>query len=295
MQDSWPKFIPNIHYTSDSFRNTLETCIPSPIAPDTSASHAYWLIFIHGGAWRDPHISAPNSFHPTRDRLLASPVVAPYIAGYASLDYRLSPYPHHPDSPSTPSDSARSARHPDHIRDILAAILHLQQTYAFGHRYLLIGHSAGATLALQVAMSREWSSPPIPIAPPTAILGLAGIYDLPAFAASSPPAAAIIANAFGPDPAIWRAASPALHPDFASSCPSARLVVLAHSPADPLVPADQPQRMLRALRAQAWRPDPDADRRVVCLDLHGGHDDVWQTGDAVAPIEWALRALVERA
>merc|ERR1712000_728938 len=70
------------------------------------------------------------------------------VAGFTSIDYRLSAHPDHPQDPAnTPAASLRDARHPDHIRDVQSAIGFLKEEYGMGEDYVLIGHSAGATQA----------------------------------------------------------------------------------------------------------------------------------------------------
>ena len=180
--ETWPKYEKGIPYSEDSSLNTLDICIPRRPSPEDSKR--LWIVCIHGGAWRDPEIDA-SSFETTQDRLLASPL-ADNITGYASINYRLSPYPSHPTNPSDPSDPARNAKHPDHINDVLTAMLYLQETYHFRDQYILVGHSCGATLALQVAMKRYWGSQyestfalELNVEPPRAVVGLEGIYDIP--------------------------------------------------------------------------------------------------------------------
>ncbi|KAK3700460.1 hypothetical protein LTR37_015964 [Vermiconidia calcicola] len=257
-------------------------------------SNRFWIIFIHGGAWRDPAISA-SSFRKSQGKLLASHV-ADSISGYASINYRLSPYPSHPTDPSNPSDPARNSTHPDHINDVLAAILHLQEIYHFEDRYILVGHSCGATLALQVAMKRYWGSQyestfalELNIVPPMAIVGLEGIYDIPAlvkYHEDQPVYRDFIVNAFGASG--WDAASPT-NADYDDSWPDGKLVVLAHSPNDTLIEAEQAELQRKALEPQGWK---DAgERRIKMFELEGEHDEVWETGEAAKAIEWAVEEL----
>lgn len=289
MASTYPKH-ETISYSDDSSLNTISIHLPSPPKPNDPSR--LWLIYIHGGAWRDPSISA-SSFEATQKHLLASRS-ASNIAGIASLNYRLSPYPHHPSNPSSPHDPARNARHPDHVNDVLAAILHLQETYHFNDRYILIGHSCGATLALQVAMRRYWGSQyestlalELNVEPPLAIIGSEGIYDIPALVAeysSIPAYRDFVANAFGPDEATWKGASPS-QADFDESWPDGRMVVLMHSVDDELVSLKQPERMLVMLKEQGWEEDEGSQRRVKLVKAQGlKHDEVWQDGEVLAGV-----------
>ncbi|KAI7038402.1 hypothetical protein KC366_g6624, partial [Hortaea werneckii] len=218
------------------------------------------------------------------------------IAGFASINYRLSPYPSHPTSPSDPADPVRNAHHPDHLTDILDALRHLQDTFGFGTRYLLVGHSCGATLAFQAAMMQlPSSSPPASlVTPPLALLAVEGLYDLPALIshhADSPIYQHLITNAFGPNPSDWAAASPAISLSLSPSPsqqhqhqqpPGPQLIALAHSRQDELVEWQQVDRMHAALkRSGGWDEvgrEEAGGGRLKLIELHGGHDEVWREG-----------------
>jgi hypothetical protein len=164
-----------------------EEGVATGIPSGPKALEKYWLIFIHGVTWPDPTINA-TAFSKTRDLLLTSPWyshAASRISGYASLNYRLSQHPSYPQDPrSTNKYHLRTARHPDHVRDIVLGTARLQKIYGFGECYILIGHSCGATIALQTVMglnevetlglgvSGAWRMP-------AAVLAVDGIYDIP--------------------------------------------------------------------------------------------------------------------
>nr|POE47545.1 kynurenine formamidase [Quercus suber] len=220
----------------------------------------------------------------------------------ASLNYRLSPNPSHPTHPSHPADPARNARHPDHIADVLAAVLHLQQTYHFGARYLLVGHSCGATLALQLAMKRYWGAQyeatdalELNVVPPVAVLGVEGLYDLPALVAFHARESAyrgFVTGAFGGDEEVWKAVSPA-HGEFGvEEWEEGRLVVLAQSHEDELVEWEQTALQERRLKEQGWEKG-GTERRVEVLELKGKHDQVWEQGTELArAITYTINELV---
>ena len=290
--DEWPKYQTDIPYSEESSLNTLQTCIPR--APSAQDAHGFWIVYIHGGAWRDPMVSA-SSFNKVQEKLLDLSV-SDQIAGYASINYRLSPYPSHSTDPSNPSDPARNAKHPDHINDILAAILYLQEKYHFEDRYILVGHSCGATLALQAAMKRYWGSQyestfalELNVVPPVAIVGLEGLFDIPAlvkYHEDEPMYRDFITNAFGVSG--WDAVSPT-SADFDESWPDGRLVVLGHSHGDTLVEWEQPELQGKALEAQGWKEN--GGRRLKIFELEGDHNEVWETGEAARAIEWAVQEL----
>ena len=127
--------------------------------------------YIHGGAWRDPLITS-SSFNPARDILLNTSLP---LQGLASINYRLSPYPSHPTHPSSPDDDSRNAKHPDHLTDVLSALEYLHEHYIFDNKYIIVGHSCGATLALQACASLTAATVP----PPLAAACVEGIYDMP--------------------------------------------------------------------------------------------------------------------
>ncbi|KAJ5698504.1 hypothetical protein N7462_000509 [Penicillium macrosclerotiorum] len=283
--------------------------------------NGYWIIYIHGGAWRDPTINA-DSIEPTESILRNSPGLP--IVGFASIDYRLSAHPNHPqDEATTPADEYRAARHPDHIRDVEAALAFLQNTYNFGPRYILVGHSCGATLAFQAVMGavaghREQSfnggvddcgagaepvsSSPGPLPPrlsarPMAIVGVAGIYDLGRLVEDHRDISAyreFAEGAFGADVLLWDAVSPAQmigSRGVEGGWKSGRLVVLAQSEDDELVNGAQLEVMREALQGweRATKPEPQqqidaGDRRVRVLPISGAHDEAWIKGEELARV-----------
>ncbi|RMY39292.1 hypothetical protein D0865_12861 [Hortaea werneckii] len=302
--EGFPQSRQNVKYSNHSALNTLDYYIPR--RPST-ADHQLWIIYIHGGAWRDPEIDS-TSFTKAQNLLLQSRETD-QIAGFASINYRLSPYPSHPQSPSDPSDPARNAHHPDHLNDILDALRHLQDTFSFGTRYLLVGHSCGATLAFQLAMMQhqhQQQSNPSPLTPPDAVvppplalLTVEGLYDLPALVAyhsDSPIYSHLITNAFGPNPEDWARASPTTlspspvqvppaHQQQAETWPT--LIVLAHSRQDELVEWQQVDLMHAALKSRGFDEvgrgvGGDGGRRLKLIELDGAHDDVWREGGELA-------------
>ncbi|KAI1635900.1 hypothetical protein F4809DRAFT_611769 [Biscogniauxia mediterranea] len=315
---------------------------------DIADKNKYWIIYIHGGAWRDPRI-ALETFEPTIDQILlatassspssssSSPPCSsgstrsrhqnhhqrPGIAAFASLDYRLSPHPGFPQDPAaTPPARYRGARHPDHVDDARAALAFLQARYGSAANYVLVGHSAGGCIALQLlaglcsptssspflsqSQSLSLSSPPsssatsdsstitptaapalapapVPFAFPRAIVSFEGIYDFAGIASRLGPAyAEFLSGAFGPPDEEARA--------WAAAAPLA----YAGSYRDRWREAGG-----RAL-VLAWSPDdalvdePEIDamarrlRRdgveglVVLKDLRGDHDEIWESGKEVA-------------
>ncbi|KAI9839969.1 MAG: hypothetical protein M1819_000161 [Sarea resinae] len=267
----------DIAYSVESLVQNVAVCIPHPLE-DGDYQSRIWIIYIHGGAWRDPEILA-DSFNPTLLQLMHHPIKS-RVAGFASINYRLSPFPSHPRNPSMPENPARNARHPDHIEDVLTAVCALQQRYGFGERYLLVGHSCGATLAFQAAMNKWEGDNGAEVILPCGIVGVEGIYDLPTFRDTHrdmPVYEEIIQNAFGKDERLWHEVSP-VSCNYATSWPNAQLTLLAQSKDDELVDEVQRTRMTAALEAASSNPSTGAKRKDILLTLRGKHDEIWEEG-----------------
>ncbi len=259
-----------------------------------------WIVFIHGGAWRDPLVTS-EAFDPTAQNLLqhASSGGVP-IAGLASINYRLSPHPDHPTDPSPPKDGsppdpARQARQPDHISDVLSALAFLQRLGGAADGYVLSGHSCGATLTFQTVMdSKRWGPDLAAPTKPAVVVGLNGLYDLAGFLASPPAGYEWLAEeygeftrlAFGDDPAGWKAACPTTAQGWTSEWTGAEKAVLVQSRADSLVPYSQLEGLRAVLKAAG------AGFEVLELEAGGDHNDLWRQGDRMAEIfEEVLRGL----
>jgi acetyl esterase/lipase len=277
---------------------TFQLCF-SPLIPRShkTTTNPYLQSYIHGGAWRDPLIT-PLTFLPTITHLLDSHSAhaEEHIAAFASLDYRLSAHPGFPqDVSSTPPQRFRNAKHPDHIQDVCAALAFLQKTYGIADRYILVGHSCGATLAFQTIMGIDGStgasnsSPGSRFVAPCAIIGIAGIYDLRLLRdshADVPAYQAFLHDAFGPDEAIWDRVSPARYEGFGEAWKAGgigKVVALATSAGDELVDGEQLEAMKRRLGELTLG---DGNVKVVMWDkrLEGAHDEIWERGEGIAEI-----------
>jgi kynurenine formamidase len=278
------------------------------VLPSLSSNHI--TSYIHGGYYRDPKITA-SSFHRTLSFLLSSPLyahIASLIAGFASINYRLSAHPDYPQDPDKlPNYELRHAKHPDHIDDVLTAIGVLQKKYGFGERYLLVGHSVGATMAFQVALSQK--VPWIPsmgasaegetecrVEPPIAILGVEGIYDFPLIVKTVAPEVRdkyvkLTQGAFGKDEEVWLEASPAQYSAEAYTRNwggGRHWVIVAHSGEDELVDWEQ----VRAIE-EVFSESVEGDRiKFEVVELKGKHHEVWEKGHELArAIAEAIRRL----
>ncbi|KAF3939467.1 hypothetical protein ABW19_dt0204877 [Dactylella cylindrospora] len=235
-----------------------------------------WIIFIHGGAWRDPSNSKSDATH-----LLHALIHTPQnttLCG-ATLNYRLSPSIKAPEN---------TAHHPDHIFDVLTAVTQLQQRYQFGRNYILVGHSAGATLALQAVRSifngRNVNSviPSgdnfLPGGLPRAVICTEGIYNLPDLVDEYPDYLSFVQNAFGPPSQSWYDASPACLPGWKSEY-DGRIVVI-QSTEDELLSLRQATGFVRVLEGEGVKVD---------VEIVGGrHDEVFKRDELVVVVKKVL-------
>lgn len=96
-----------------------------------SPTNAFSLIFVHGGAWRDP-ANTYDDFQSLSSMLLRTENGSKY--NIIGVNYRLSP----------------EVKHPLHLLDLVEALNTLHKDYGV-NECLLLGHSVGATLLMQLA------------------------------------------------------------------------------------------------------------------------------------------------
>ncbi|KAK3989590.1 Alpha/Beta hydrolase protein [Cladorrhinum sp. PSN332] len=264
-----------------------------------------WLIYIHGGAWRDPLIDS-LSFTPTVLSLLASSPPE-NLTGIISLNYRLSPHPSHP-------ESGNHSQHPDHISDILTALSFLHPLGIYPK--ITIGHSCGATLAFQSVMSpSRWgltlpaSQLQNPIPKPHVIIGLNGLYDLSGFISNPPrgfeslvpPYREFVTGAFGTDEKAWRDVCPtSCEGDWlrewteSKTQKKKRKVVLVQSREDGLVPHRQLEGLRERIEAENGKEEGvEIEVQEVDGEGWGGHDEVWKRGDKLAELLKGVLGVLE--
>lgn len=280
------------HHASSSLPTKGNRDEPPPL----STLQGTWVIYIHGGAWRDP-LETSTSFTATLNHMLqkgnsTSPSASSSkIAAFASLNYSLSAHPSHPSS-----DPSRNTRHPQHILDVRRAIGFLQRLAHFGTNYVLLGHSCGATLTFQVIMDamrwertkEEDSGRGVVVEKPRAAIGLNGLYDLPGLvhnpgekhARWSDIYAEFTTGAFGADETVWRQVSPFYVRDWVVEWGRADAkVVLVQSREDTLVPYRQLEGMMTTLEAEKAK-----GLEVLEMAASGDHTELWEKGDRLAEI-----------
>lgn len=292
----------NVPYVSNSNSlQNLNVWIPtvgdkSQEIPDPStlpAPKGLWVIYVHGGAWRDPLVTS-SSFAPTIQELVAKhSTIFPKVAGFASINYTLSPLPTDAAASKEPGyifEPSRTGKHPDHIVDVLTGISFLQSRAGFGSDYVLLGHSCGATLAFQVAMSHsKWGPRATALhAPkPKAIVGLNGLYDMPSVIADPGDKHAVLKPvyesftrlAFGDDEKVWNEISPISVSDWKTEWKEGTKAIFVQSHEDSLVPYQQTETMRNMLSKSK------AEALVITeLNATGDHNELWDKGDRLAEI-----------
>jgi hypothetical protein len=205
-------------------------------------------------------------------------ISASAIAGFASIDYRLSADPDTSEDPGTPAFKLRCARHPDHLRDLWSALECLHREYTVDGRYIMIGHSVGATLIFQLLMGSlalcGHVPPAVPL--PAAVVGNAGIYEFVDFAARHGQYYAdFIEAALGKDKSKWNSVAPACaRVNYSEVWPSGKLVLLSWSSEDSLVDRTEIDRMTERLSGSGLA--------LKRMDILGDHDDAWRRGTEIA-------------
>ncbi len=295
-------------YAQDNILQSYEVYIPESDDKHQgdSIGQKYWIIYVHGGYFRDPAVTS-SSFYSALELLATekqhhqnifkhdvnskSAGVKPHIAGYASINYRLSPHSDKsPQDPkTTPAYELRNAKWPEHIYDTLAAIAHLQKKHGFGERYLLVGHSVGATMVLLSALAAQKAPFSTttgvempPIEPPIAILGVSGIYDFPLIHEVFPEYVGMTRNAI-PNEEDDVLASPAKYAaqDYVSAWTAdktkRRALVIAQSRDDGLVDWKQVQAM-----EDVFKGESAIETRVI--EMKGQHNEIWEKGTELARV-----------
>lgn len=260
-----------------------------------SSSAPRYLVHVHGGGWRDPKIDASSIEAAVAHAFSGGEEGAP-IEAIASLNYTLSAFPTHPgdlheSNMDRQRDIAREAVHPEHVRDIILGLRLLRSLGMDDQSYILSGHSCGATIAFQAALQ-----PPgyfgldgisdVPCA--AALVGLNGLYDLPALVDGLGPAhehassdfRMMLTSAFGPNASAWAQASPArFSASQISDCvrkgEAPRLVLVDQSIDDQLVPMNQRGRMEANLR------DVSGLKVVIGTRCTGAHGEPWKQGTMI--------------
>ncbi|KAM3086322.1 Kynurenine formamidase [Clarireedia jacksonii] len=148
---------------------------------------------------------------------------------------------------------------------------------------MLVGHSCGATLAMQVIMGLghllSWGVPSqsLRFKLPYHVIGVAGIYDLVLLRDrnSHPAYNEFLIGAFGINEKDWDAVSPAKFAAYARSWENGKTLAFATSTNDELVDESQIDVMVERVQ--------DLGDSVVVKNyknvLQNAHDDIWRKGE----------------
>lgn len=218
------------------------------------------------------------SFKRTVDILTTTKTTSSLVVGLASINYRLSPYPDHDSNPSFQTDPARNAKHPDHLNDVTRALVFLEKTYGISERYLLVGHSCGATLAFQIPVEGDgMDRTPQPLC----IIGSEGIYNLPSLLEThqdSPFYKEFVIAAFGTTESVWDKASPS-RAESSAIWTKTNVLLISHSDEDELVETEQSLQMLDCISKVK-----NGRGHVAYVPASGKHDEIHETGKELARI-----------
>ncbi|KZL75057.1 alpha/beta-hydrolase [Colletotrichum tofieldiae] len=251
---------------------TYDVYIPPASGNDSASTNKYWLVWIHGGFYRDFAQNSTGINAAIASLEANSPdVLANQIAGIASLNYRLSALPGVQPN-NTPPNELQNARWPDHLNDAVAALKDLNNQHPIDGSYVLSGHSVGAQISFFAALE-TLHDPSIP--KPAAVLGISGIYDYPQLHITHPSYDYLVLNAMREDQLVE--ASPAKVEAEKYAALDSKAFVLAHSRDDGLVPWDQAEAMEATLGSL-----PELEKKTHFFELQGAHNDIWRNGVALA-------------
>ncbi|BGO89190.1 hypothetical protein JCM10020v2_000810 [Rhodotorula toruloides] len=215
-------------------RQALDLFLPREAGPSSPL-----LVYVHGGAWRS---ESKSDFTNTLVPLLVQHTRLPV----ACLEYRLAP----------------ADPHPAQIVDVISGLsllagplLPLEEGEAKWDRRKLVvaGHSAGAFMAATLILRPPPSCTPSFDVPASLrhsishIICIDGIYDLPTLLDEYPSYDSFVHDAFGRNPAVLAAESPARWDLYDGEALKTHVVVL-HSAEDELLSFRQPRVFLRRMR-----------------------------------------------
>lgn len=210
--------------------------------------------YIHGGGWRDPKVTK-SSGYTLIHQVLTNPSI-----NAATIDYRLSPHPSYPDEDN-------HAVHPDHLDDVLSALLYLKASHGLSEkRYILAGHSAGAALLFQVlAKLADYSLCP------AAVIGASGVYDLIDAIEEYPSYLGMVKGPYGEDKEAWKDVSPTwIARELAGYAGYTGKIVLLHSDDD----EDLSWRQTLAFKDVVNALPGREENKALIVTAKGKHDDV---------------------
>jgi len=210
------------------------------------------IVFVHGGGWRLGDRDLPFDAYGKLGRRLARRGIAAAV-----ISYRLAPDHQHP------------AQIQDVARALSWALAHVGEYGGDPKRVFAMGHSAGAHLVSLAATDPHWlaeaGADPSQLA---GVIALSGPYDVERLGRSTLfGGVTMVIPAFGPDPAVWREATPYKHLKKATPIP----FLVVSGDADPEILRREAPHLAEALRAAnfpvALREAPFEDHFSIIMDL----------------------------
>lgn len=203
----------------------------------------WMVVFIHGGAWRDPTNTCLDA-DAMADYMAKMGPERSREANFFSLDYRLTP----------------EAHHPDFLLDVLLAMLNILALLP-NKKLLLCGHSVGATLALQYLDALRLVDRSLPINPEKVVL-LDGIYNIPLLLEEYPSYSSFVQEAHIGSDYIQATQFSLVLSDY-----SGQFLVI-QSTKDELLSLNQTENLLK------WFESQNIVAKLVISDF-GAHNDVY--------------------
>lgn len=188
------------------------------------------IVCIHGGAWRDPG----NTYNDWDTFALLASDKPINVFG---VNYRLSP----------------EVKHPAHLQDVNLALDYIIKKYP-SERLKLVGHSVGATIALQMLDYEKICGQPTEVTIDKVYL-LDGIFDIPDLILEYPSYKSFVDEAFT-DSLEWRQATQVTN----GSAINPVGIAIIYSDDDELLLDQQTRQLLAILKEQR-----------VTYDYHHGH------------------------
>lgn len=219
------------------------------------------VVFVHGGAWRDPD----NTY---RDWEAFAGWMTPGTAPVLSTNYRLVPH-----------------QHPAHLEDLLHMLCDARTRLGV-EEVSLVGHSVGATMALQVLnwealvpgmddSTKAFLKAGLPRVEAVALLD--GIYHMDAYYQEFPQWKPYFAEAFAEEP------NRCTQLDYELPVSTTARVLILHSNADELV-SPQQSTLLQAYLQKCAVPC------TLVVDNYGEHNQVYQLQAVAAVVDsWVQR------
>ncbi|KAL1916824.1 uncharacterized protein VTP21DRAFT_5528 [Calcarisporiella thermophila] len=220
----------DIAYTpANNPHQTLDLYLGLPSSP--------LVVYVHGGAWRT---GDKSEFQDLGEYLQGKGLTI------AIVNYRLSPR------------SGNGIKHPAHLEDLLAALEFLashRDVYGYSEELYLIGHSAGAHMAL---MGYKY------VKGVRAVMGIAGIYDIQRMLEKYPSYIDFVEGAFGKREEYF-----SLSPRSQQPTKDVKYLIV-HSPGDELLSMDLSIDYFEHLKENGVNVKFESD-------VQGGHDEMLHT------------------